>query len=112
MLDATRYLDALWGATQLLAESESVPNGTSVELVRRTVTSLKDDLPGYDAVIVAAGAAAASIQELSEPGMLPLKLQGGGCDCIMSICSPCHPSRVNRCLLGQWGVSPESCLPV
>ena len=52
------------------------PGGTSAELRIRTVSSLRD-LRGYDAVVVAAGAAVASLAELSRADALPLQLQGG-----------------------------------
>ena len=77
MLDTGRYLGALWDATVLLAESEATPRGTGAELRIQSVTSLRRDLGEYDAVVVAAGAAAGSLAELSAPGALPLKLQGG-----------------------------------
>ena len=79
VLDTTRYLSALWDATRLLARSSSVPKGTAAHFRKRTFTSLRndEDLQDCDAIIVACGAAAGSISELSEAGELPYQLQGG-----------------------------------
>lgn len=77
VLDTGRYLSALWDAVGLLVESEQTPLGTSAELRKQTIASLRDDLAEYDTVVVAAGAAVGSIEELSGPDVLPLQLQGG-----------------------------------
>ena len=78
VLDTTRYLSSLWDATKLLAFSEETPSGCSARMEIRTVTGLGDDslLDQFDSVIVACGAAAGSVAELSG-NTLPTQLQGG-----------------------------------
>ena len=78
VLDTTRYLSSLWDATKLLAFSEKTPSGCSARMEIRTVTGLGDDLllDQFDSVIVACGAAAGSVAELSG-NTLSTQLQGG-----------------------------------
>ena len=83
VLDSTRYLRALWNATKLLASSDRTPRGCVARLrVERAVRSLTRDervvSGGFDACVVACGAAVGSIAELSGPSCsLPLSNQGG-----------------------------------
>ena len=83
VLDSTRYLRALWNATRLLASSDRTPRGCVARLrVERAVRSLTRDervvSGGFDACVVACGAAVGSIAELSGPSCsLPLSNQGG-----------------------------------
>ena len=83
VLDSTRYLRALWNATRLLASSDRTPRGCVARLrVERAVRSLTRDervvSGGFDACVVACGAAVGSIAELSGPSRsLPLSNQGG-----------------------------------
>ena len=79
VLDSNRYLSALWNATRLLAASNATPAGCVARLhVGESIGSLRDErVRGYDAVVVACGAAAGSIAELSSAGTLPTTLQGG-----------------------------------
>ncbi len=83
VLDSTRYLRALWNATRLLASSDRTPIGCVARVrVERAVRSLTRDervvSGGFDACVVACGAAVGSIAELSGPSCsLPLTNQGG-----------------------------------
>jgi glycine/D-amino acid oxidase-like deaminating enzyme len=81
VLDTTRYLASLWDAARLLASSGETPEGCSATMEIRTVASIAGDSalnePGaYDAVVIACGAAAGSVQEL-QGDVLPTQLQGG-----------------------------------
>jgi glycine/D-amino acid oxidase-like deaminating enzyme len=78
-LDASRYLASLWDATTFLAAGAATPEGCRAALEIRTVESIAEDesLRLYDAVVIACGAAAGSVSELSGDDALPTRLQGG-----------------------------------
>lgn len=76
VLHPLRYLRAVWAACGALAAAAG--GGSSVRLVTRQVASLGElerEAGPYDAVVVTAGAAAGSVQEMA--GVLPVTLCQG-----------------------------------
>ena len=127
VLDTRRYLDALWDACNVLARD----NGSTVTSRRISITSLDELRPyGYDATVIAAGAAVQEIAELRDAFKLDL-CQGYTVDMIKdgangtSTVHTCEPSILGqpyvafhgptRAIVGatqRYGVSSEEALRV